>query len=58
MDERREAKLEEFRMKIVERLNLLDRQRKENPKDPLNEKKQIESDTLVWVLGEFVKAFG
>ena len=44
------AKLEEWRMRIVERLNLLDSQRKENPNDPLNEKRQVESDTLVWVL--------
>ncbi|MFB3888101.1 MAG: hypothetical protein ACE14S_01305 [Candidatus Bathyarchaeia archaeon] len=44
------AKLEEWRMRIVERLNLLDRQRKENPNDPLNDKRQIESDTLIWVL--------
>ncbi len=43
-------KLEEWRMKIVERLNLLDRQMKEKPRDPLNEKRQIERDTLVWVL--------
>lgn len=44
------ARFEEWRMRIVERLNLLHREREENPTDPLNEKKQIESDTLIWVL--------
>ena len=44
------AKLEEWRGKIVERLNLLNNLMTETPNDPSNEKRKIESDTLVWVL--------
>ena len=44
------AKLEEWRSKIAERLNLLNTLMTENPNDPSNEKRKIESDTLVWVL--------
>ena len=44
------AKLEELRSKIVERLNLLNTLMTETPNDPSNEKRKIESDTLVWVL--------
>ena len=44
------AKLEEWRSKIVERLNLLNTLMTETPNDPSNEKRKIESDTLVWVL--------
>ena len=47
--------LEEWRSKIVERLNLLSRERKENPNDPLNEQRQFESDILVWVLSVMPK---
>ena len=43
------AKLE-WRSKIVERLNLLSTLMTEAPNDPSNEKRRIESDTLVWVL--------
>ena len=43
------AKLE-WRNKIVERLNLLNTLMTETPNDPSNEKRKIESDTLVWVL--------
>jgi hypothetical protein len=43
------AKLEELRSKIVERLNLLTTLM-ETPNDPSNEKRKIESETLVWVL--------
>jgi hypothetical protein len=49
------AKLEEWRSTIVERLNLLSRERKENPNDPLNEQRQIESNILVWVLSVMPK---
>jgi len=45
-----DAKLEEWRSKIVERLNLLNTLMTETPNDPSNEKRKIESDTLVWVL--------
>jgi hypothetical protein len=45
-----DAKLEEWRSKIAERLNLLNTLISETPNDPSNEKKKIESDTLVWVL--------
>jgi hypothetical protein len=44
------AKLEEWRGKIVERLNLLNTLMTKTPNDPSNEKRKIESDTLVWVL--------
>jgi hypothetical protein len=44
------ATLEEWRSKIVERLNLLNTLITETPNDPSNEKRKIESDTLVWVL--------
>jgi hypothetical protein len=44
------AKLEEWRSKIVERLNLLNTLMTETPNDPSNEKRKIESDTLAWVL--------
>lgn len=44
------AKLEEWRSKIVERLNFLNTLMTETPNDPSNEKRKIESDTLVWVL--------
>jgi hypothetical protein len=43
-------KLEELRGKIVERLNLLNNLMTKTPDDPSNEKRKIESDTLVWVL--------
>jgi hypothetical protein len=38
------------RIKIIERLNLLNTQMKENPNDPTNEKRKIERDTLAWIL--------
>jgi hypothetical protein len=38
------------RGKIIERLDILNMQMSENPDDPLNEKKKIERDTLVWIL--------
>src|SRR4030042_1824556 len=44
------AKLEEWRNKIVERLNLLNTLMTETPNDASNEKRRIESGTLVWVL--------
>jgi hypothetical protein len=44
------AKLEEWRSKIAERLNLLNTLMTETPNDPSNEKRKIESETLVWVL--------
>jgi hypothetical protein len=44
------AKLEEWRGKIVERLNLLNTLMTKTPNDPSNEKRKIESETLVWVL--------
>ena len=44
------AKIEEWRRKIVERLNLLNTLMMKTPNDPSNEKKKIESNTLVWVL--------
>ena len=44
------AKLEEWRSKIVERLNLLNTLMTKTPNDSSNEKRKIESDTLVWVL--------
>jgi hypothetical protein len=44
------AKIEEFRGKIDERLNELNKQISNNPKDRSNEKRRIERDTLVWVL--------
>jgi len=44
------TKLEELRGKIVERLNLLNTLMTKTPNDPSNEKRKIESDTLVWVL--------
>jgi len=44
------AKLEEWKSKIVERLNLLNTLMAKTPEDPSNEKRKIESDTLVWVL--------
>jgi hypothetical protein len=44
------SKLEEWRSKIAERLNLLNTLMTTNPNDPSNEKRKIESDTLVWVL--------
>ena len=40
----------EWRNKIVDRLNLLITLMTENPNDPTNEKRKIESNTLVWVL--------
>jgi hypothetical protein len=43
-------KVEGWRSKIVERLNLLNTQIAETPKDRSNEKRRIERDTLVWVL--------
>jgi hypothetical protein len=44
------VKLEEWRSKVVERLNFLNTLMAETPNDPSNEKRKIESDTLVWVL--------
>ncbi len=44
------ATLEEWRSKIVERLNLLNTLMTKTPNDPSNEKRKIESDTLAWVL--------
>jgi len=44
------AQLEEWRSKIVERFNLLNTLMTKTPNDPSNEKRKIESDTLVWVL--------
>jgi hypothetical protein len=44
------AQLEELRSKIFEKLNLLNTLMTETPKDPSNEKRKIESDTLIWVL--------
>jgi hypothetical protein len=44
------AKLEEWKSKIIERLNLLNTLIAKTPDDPSNEKRKIESDTLVWVL--------
>ena len=44
------VKLEEWKSKIVERLNLLNTLMAKTPDDPSNEKRKIESDTLVWVL--------
>lgn len=46
----RNAQLEEWRSRIVERLNLLNALMAKTPNDPSNEKRKIESDTLVWVL--------
>lgn len=48
MDDR--AKLEEWRNKIVERLNSLNTLMTKTPNDPSNGKRKIEKDTLVWVL--------
>ena len=44
------AKIEEWRRKIVERLNLLNTLMMKTPNDPSNESRKIESNTLVWVL--------
>jgi hypothetical protein len=44
------AKLEEWKSKIAERLNLLNTLIVETPNDRSNEKRRIERDTLVWVL--------
>ena len=44
------AKLEELRGKIDERLNQLNKLISDNPNDRSNEKRRIERDTLVWVL--------
>jgi hypothetical protein len=44
------VKLEEWRNKVVQRLDLLNSQILKTPNDPSNEKRKIESDTLVWVL--------
>ncbi len=44
------AKLEKLRVKIDEKLNQLNKQISDNPKDRANEKRRIERDTLVWVL--------
>jgi hypothetical protein len=44
------AKLEEWRSKIAERLNLLNTIIAETPNDRSNEKRRIERDTLLWVL--------
>ena len=44
------AKLEEWRSKIAERLNLLNTLIAETPNDRSNEKRRIARDTLVWVL--------
>jgi hypothetical protein len=44
------ANIEELRNKIAEKLNQLNNQISENPKDRSNEKRRIERDTLVWVL--------
>ena len=40
----------EWRNKIVDRLNSLITLMTENPNDPANEKRKIESNTLIWVL--------
>ena len=44
------AKLEELRSKIDEKLNQLNTLISKNPNDRSNEKRRIERDTLVWVL--------
>jgi hypothetical protein len=44
------AKLEEWRSKISERLNLVNTLIAETPNDRSNEKRRIERDTLLWVL--------
>ena len=44
------AKLEEWRSKIDEKLNVLNTLIAENPNDRSNEKRRIERDILVWVL--------
>ena len=44
------AKIEEWRRKIVERLNLLNTLMMKTPNDPSNERRKIESNTLVCVL--------
>jgi hypothetical protein len=44
------AKLEKWKSKIAERLNLLNTLIVETPNDRSNEKRRIERDTLVWVL--------
>ena len=46
----RNTQIEEWRSRIVERLNLLNALMAKTPNDPLNERRKIESDTLVWVL--------
>lgn len=45
-----DAKVEEWKSKIVERLNFLNNIMRENPDDPSNETIEIARDTLVWVL--------
>ncbi len=45
-----DAKLEEWRSKIAEKLNLLNTQIAKTPNDRSNEKRRIERDTLLWVL--------
>ena len=44
------AKLEELRSKIDEKLNQINTLIAETPKDRSNEKRRIERDTLIWVL--------
>jgi hypothetical protein len=44
------VKLEELRSKIDEKLNEINTQIAENPKDRSNEKRRIERDALIWVL--------
>jgi hypothetical protein len=44
------AELEKLRVKIDERLNQLNKQISDNPRDRSNEKRRIERETLIWVL--------
>jgi hypothetical protein len=44
------VKLEEWRNKIAEKLDLLNSLIAKNPNDRANDKRRIERDTLVWVL--------
>jgi predicted secreted protein len=44
------VKIEEWRSKIAEKLDLLNTLIAKNPNDRANDKRRIERDTLVWVL--------
>ena len=50
VDSSLKVKLEELKREITERINFLEAQMAKNPKDPSNEGRTIEIDTLNWVL--------